>query len=106
MDIKVRCFQNTSAMFEPYTPGDLLVPCHTITFDESVLKDAMGVLESAYRIGNRMGADAVGAEWPHTVRSMSVGDVVLVEVNEKAFEWAAVDTFGFKTIDAPESVLA
>lgn len=102
--MKVRAWTNeTPPRFEEYTPGtpldtavDLVVPA----FDES---DFHGVLDKTWAIGNRMMSDANGKDWPVTVRSLSVGDVIAIAMPGGREWFWSVARFGFEAID-PASI--
>jgi hypothetical protein len=61
--------------------------------------------EQVFAVANKMTADDEGAEWPAFVRSLSVGDVIVLGGEENpatpgmAFIYVlTVESFGFKTI--------
>ena len=59
-------------------------------------------LEAAWTVGNKMGADLDGREWPRTRRSQCVGDVVNLSPVDEADNvtiWVC-DSFGWKPWDA------
>jgi len=93
--------------FDKYQPGDLLIPALTLILDvddearpdrlvpSSRSFDSMchEALDRAWAVGNRMGRDDAQQEWPRDVRSLSVGDVLIIGENA----WA-VAGFGFEAI--------
>lgn len=95
MRLTVRCFENVTGRFAPYTPGDLLVERVVLSLS---VREAEAY-EEAWVIGNRQAADSDGQRWPRTVRSMSVGDVVFIE---ELGEWSAVAPVGFDPIERPD----
>ena len=61
------------------------------------------VAEAAWRVGNRMGADADGREWSSDVRSMCVGDVVMMRPEwGNEVEGAALQVQGAGWSEAPD----
>lgn len=55
----------------------------SLRYDYGMVLDVVGInetaaLEHVFTIGNRMAADTSGKRWPEWVRSLSVGDVVLL----------------------------
>jgi hypothetical protein len=82
--------------FFAYDEGDRLVPGPVLTVDADSLE---GAAEKAFAVGNRQGVDAVGNNWPNTVRSLSVGDVVTITTDDtpSALSYAC-GSFGWKSI--------
>jgi hypothetical protein len=82
-------------MFWKYQPGDRLVAGPDLDLGAATEgRDEETIAEMVYAIGNRMGLDANGKAWPRTVRSLSVGDVVVI--GESAW---AVAMAGFEQIE-------
>lgn len=51
---------------------------HRLSFTVEAV-NPLHAAEALWPVGNKQAADADGKEWPHTVRSLSVGDVLYVE---------------------------
>lgn len=93
--IAVHTFLNLGAgLFSRLLADDALMTGPVLAIDAADPTDA---LYGAYAVGNRMEADAHGRSWPSQVRSLSVGDVLVVE--GAAFVVAPV---GFTPIDAKQ----
>jgi hypothetical protein len=95
MRYTIHGFLNTGGHFDGYKPGDRLVYGGTVTVDAPTDHSA---LDKAYAVGNRMERDALGLAWAPFSRSISVGDVLVVEANDslpKPGAWA-VANFGFE----------
>lgn len=76
MDFTVTAFVNEGpGRFFAFAPGDTLVHAGTYTFEAESPEAALNLI---WEVGNRMAVDANGTEWPPTVRSLSVGDVLVV----------------------------
>lgn len=82
----------TARLSRAFEPGDALVVAPTINVRDN--DDAIAMLEDVWMIGNRMATDEHGQAWPSNVRSMSVGDVVVLE-DGRAF---TVDMIGWNQI--------
>lgn len=90
--IAVHTFLNLGAgIFVRFLDDDALMAGPVV---EIAATDAADVLDATYVVGNRMGADAHGRSWPSQVRSLSVGDVLVVEGS--AFVVAPI---GFEPVD-------
>lgn len=63
--------------FFGYRPEHALTTAADLLLEVEALIPTMAA-EAAWVVGNRMGADLEGREWPADVRSMSVGDVLVV----------------------------
>ena len=85
--------------FWRYTRDDLLVTGPEVEIPDDAVRELgeTTVAEAIWAVGNRVGADVSGVEWPSNVRSLSVGDVMVV--GEAAF---AVDHFGVKPITSED----
>lgn len=85
--------------FFAYEPGDRLYQGPTLTVDVPDSPEWMGALDAAWAIGNRMGVDANGQEWPSYVRSLSAGDVLTIRIfaGGPVLAWG-VAHFGFDAI--------
>ena len=59
-----------------FCPSDALQEGPTLRIEAAGPEAA---LEAAYSVGNRIGADAAGRHWPAQVRSLSMGDLLLVD---------------------------
>lgn len=115
VEMEVRAFLNAGpGMFWRYAPGDALKPGPVVrlALDDAARPDPLlgsvslppealehAALDRAWAVGNRMGADDAGAEWPSDVRSLSVGDVLAI--GEAAW---SVAMFGFEAL--PPGALA
>jgi hypothetical protein len=60
-----------------FTATDFLAPVPGTFHVEA--ESAEAALEVMWAVGNRQGPDSYGRQWPSTVRSMSVGDVLVVK---------------------------
>jgi voltage-gated potassium channel Kch len=86
-----------------YQPGH---PVATVGYYDVEAADWTLAAEAAYAIGNRMGADTEGQEWPSDVRSLSVGDVLYVSRNsDSAYKILAVARAGWTEIEQPKDHL-
>lgn len=91
-----------SDFFREWKPGQ------SLAFDENdtslVVKasDELHAAEAAFGIGNRMGVDMTGRKWPSYVRSLSVGDVVLVSSWKNAAKAFAVAPLGWTEVDVSD----
>jgi hypothetical protein len=91
--ITVHTFLNLGAgIFSDFLADDALMAGPDLAIDATDPTDA---LHETYAVGNRVGGDARGRSWPSQVRSLSVGDVLVVE--EAAFVVAPI---GFTPVDA------
>jgi predicted kinase len=59
------------------------------------------IAEKVWFVGNRMGKDANGNAWPSNVRSMSMGDMVVIDEvdgqrQERVFTIAIAQSIGFR----------
>lgn len=110
MSIAVKTLINDGpGRFFGYEPGDALTPGPVIHLDVAVspgdLTLEVAVAEAAFSVGNRMAADAWGQQWPADVRSMSVGDVVIigeVALSCEGAGWKPVDAFHLAVSLDPE----
>lgn len=94
-----------------YEPGDLLIKGPMVFLDETRVVsgpnsspqdiDVMW-LEHVWAIGNRMGRDHEGAQWPSDVRSLSTGDVAVI--GETAYTVAMVGWDPISTDDLRRSL--
>ncbi|WP_330342637.1 hypothetical protein [Streptomyces sp. NBC_00557] len=57
--------------------------------------------DAAFIVGNRQGSDDHGQEWPSTVRSVSVGDVIKVTGPDHWIIHLSVDPAGFSAVPEP-----
>lgn len=98
-------------MFMGYEKRDLLVTGPVVVLDETRVvtgpnSSAQDVdvmwLEHVWAIGNRMGRDHEGNEWPSGVRSLSMGDVAVI--GETAYSIAVVGWDPISTDDLVESL--
>jgi hypothetical protein len=82
------------AMLEGFKPGDPLIQIgHRLVAVEA--DSEPDALNAVWVVGNRMGADADGRQWPSGVRSLSVGDIIVVgPVGQRRTRYA-VATIGF-----------
>lgn len=88
-------------MFVPYQPGDVMYRAFDYTVTASSLDEDLTVCERAFEWFN-VGENAYAKEYrAKGNRSLSVGDVVVVD--GRAY---AVDSFGWNKLDAFEPVLA
>src|SRR4030095_11987452 len=97
MTLQVKTFVNDGpGRFFGYEPGDLLIegPVLTVAVDTAPSEIEVVTAEAAFVIGNRMAAGLNGPQWPSNVRSMSVGDVVIIGEVALSCEGA-----GWKVID-------
>lgn len=69
----------------------------TIRVDVAPGSSVEGIAEAAWSVGNRMTRDADGQAWPANVRSMSVGDMVIIQFRTAEIMLVAVD-FGFRIV--------
>ena len=100
--MRIKTYLNEGpGMFWKYQPGDKLVAGPDLDLTGRI--DVAGltgqqveeaIAEAVFAIGNRMGTDVNGKAWPRNVRSISVGDVVVI--GESA--WAC-ESIGFKQIE-------
>lgn len=79
--------------FDKFAPTDKLVVGGQVEIAHADTIEAM--LENVAEIANRMAPDNDGNEWPSNVRSLSVGDVVIVG----GYGAFVVDPFGWDGID-------
>lgn len=93
--------------FGGYLPGHTVQ--EVMAFDV-LATSPLRAAEQMWTIGNRMGADVHGAEWPTNVRSLSVGDVLKVFEHDYTKPhgptWYAVASFGWDEIAEPTIVAA
>lgn len=88
-------------MFLPYQPGDVMYRAFDYTVTASSLDEDTAVCEQAFEWFN-VGENSYAKEYrAKGNRSLSVGDVVVVD--EQAY---AVDSFGWTKLDTFEPVLA
>ena len=101
--MNVRALLNEGpGMFWRYQPGDRLVEGPTVALSSSAIAAAVAGLSAEQRdhaiadmvwpIGNKMEPDAIGNSWPPEVRSLSVGDVLIIGEAAYAVEpagWSA-----------------
>lgn len=102
--MKVRALMNDGdGRFFEYEPTDLLRVGPTLEIDAPDINTALG---RAWEIGNRMGKDEDGQGWPSSVRSLSVGDALVVEptpalkVGPDSVQAYVVEHVGFHPIEA------
>lgn len=97
--------EKLSNRFQPYEPMvDPLRHTASIRIDARELDVA---LDMAWGVGNRTGVDAEGNYWPSTVRSMSVGDVLIVTpVGSTHSRFFAIAPVGFDEISGYEAVVS
>lgn len=77
MNTSIRTYVNEGpGMMWKYEAGDKLVAGPVLELPAS--SDDLALAEDVWTIGNRMGADANGQRWPSTVRSLSMGDVIVI----------------------------
>lgn len=57
--------------------------------------------EGMFTVGNRMGCDIHGAQWPSDVRSLSVGDLIRVVDADRAVTILACASMGWDEIPEP-----
>lgn len=90
--VRATVFENVTpgSRFEEYRKGDQLVLVGTFEVGGDSIEAA---LEDLFWVGNKQGPDSAGRRWPLDRRSMSVGDLVVVEG-----ETYAVDIVGFKAV--------
>ena len=90
--VRVTAFENVTpgSRFEEYRPDADLKLVGTFEVGGDSIEAA---LEDMFWVGNKQGPDSAGARWPLDRRSMSVGDLVVVEG-----ETYAVDIVGFKAV--------
>lgn len=84
--------------FFAFHDGDDMYYGGTITVEADNVNDAMN---AAYAVGNRMQPDANGNDWPHIIRSLSVGDVLVLgsaTAGDNPAAWSVAD-FGFVALD-------
>lgn len=83
--------------FAPYTedaPLTAVLASWTVEAD-----DTESALDAMWRVGNRQEQDATEALWPRTVRSLCVGDVVVVrDPITGGTSWHAVGRWGWDPI--------
>ncbi|MEJ3741763.1 hypothetical protein WEI85_00475 [Actinomycetes bacterium KLBMP 9797] len=116
--VKVTVYHNDEARFMPYEDGQLLVAvtCHWL--EAPAGNDPAAIAEWAYHAFNadldflEPGRAAGGGETTFLAacvyrllgyRSLSVGDVVLIETGQHS-RWLACDSFGWRPIPEPSNV--
>lgn len=80
-------------------------PEHPLSYDPRLMltveaDDVEAAGSAAFKVGNRMAADANGREWPSDVRSLSVGDVLVIEDRV-----LAIEPVGFADVDVEQADL-
>jgi hypothetical protein len=101
--ISVYLNEGPTRMWE-YKPGD---PLQWVTDHIVVAESKDEALEVLWRIGNKMGPDASGGDYPSNQRSMCMGDVALVTMLgtiPPGAEWSTfhtVEAMGWSAIDRP-----
>lgn len=88
-----------------------LQPAHTLAEDGDLVFevkgwDAIKAAKELWTVGNRMGCDIHGKEWPSDVRSLSVGDMLKIRPSDTGVEGYsvriyAIAKFGFDEIAKP-----
>jgi hypothetical protein len=67
--------------------------------------DIDAALNRAFEIGNRIGYDYEDNRWPSYVRSLSTGDVLLVDANGST-SFYTIESIGFGITDAYQVMLS
>lgn len=76
--VEVTAYINVdSDYWTPWEPGKRLATDPALTMTVNA-KDPMEAAMRMWVIGNRMDEDAAGRTWPSGVRSLSIGDVVVI----------------------------
>jgi hypothetical protein len=115
VQVQVSAFTNetTGSRFFAFNRGDhfTFAGTYVVEIDDAEYGTPEGwskVDEKLYEIGNREGADANGQVWPFFVRSLSVGDVLLIGRVGSVLGWSepqdlhsdlvahVVENFGFR----------
>lgn len=121
MRYSIQTFLNDGpGRFSEYQSGDRLYagPVVLIEVDEDVRPHAFlghtrkshdsmvfEALDKAWAVGNRMEVDSDAQVWPSTVRSLSSGDVVVINFDGHQAQWA-VSPVGFTAITVGELTLS
>jgi hypothetical protein len=102
--MRIKTYLNEGpGMFWKYQPGDRLAAGPTVTLADTTPADFPGltpeqidfeVADRVWIVGNKQVADHAGDWWPRTVRSLSVGDVLII--GEAAY---AVASVGFEPVE-------
>jgi len=107
-------FRDSSAMMFDPNFGEMMLIRRTIgpslVIEVEDNETSASIAEKVWVIGNRMGRDANGTAWPSNVRSMSMGDMVVIDEvdgrrEERFFTIAIAETVGFR-VEAIKRVFA
>jgi hypothetical protein len=90
-------------LFGSYGQGDDLAEVGTFAVEVPLdsAKPFLAAAEAAFVLGQKMGTDAKGRDYPRDVRSVSKGDVIRVTRQDEYLGHFAVESFGFQQIPHP-----